>query len=1830
MRKIFSRVIVVLLVPCLIADPVTASVLSQQYSCIKISTPHHAFPENIFGLEAVNTPGTNFVEPLTPVGRELEAAFVEQLGAAATPVPEGGRAFATVPLDGLKNTERIAAAVFARLEKVRAIFNESTSVTARTDAALTIKELKSLGLVAKDYRLDVPEIERLLYHLTEWHYGGDDWNLVTALKEAELFPEGYALPDDFLRALAEKHGDAQVVLLEKLVETGTISAETAARLGLEEVFRAKARDYYSRVQDEAYEGLCVLRQKKVAANVFTAKALKEFLTPYEYGNAYEHKEGDKSSLRRLAIAAYYGLIDKEWLKEIDLAAGLKKFAVNCQLPLDAVPPAMELVRQGLLDAKGVEELGLVPKLAGLLVAEDTTTRAYAAGQLASLKKAGLLPSLDIGRDTVEELLARKKAKHSGYADAADQSGAASLRALESLIEAGLVVPGSALPGMHYFRPYSQLIVRKLLETMGRYYSPLEAEVAARIFRKMLADGDITRDNGKIRLKGLAEEWEAEEYGAQGIRNNLVGEISHPTYHWLDHCRVPARTWQTLNSTGLLAGTHRDKEEQMLEELLKNFAEGYRDDHASFVETLVTLKEALSLHSLADLNDLFARLPALGAGLDPVTAEKILYLVKARAHAGADADESFASVRGVIRRLSGEDAARIEALRHLLHTVDFLAEQGSEAAKEYLKAPLSADARAARDKDVVDAILAKAELARFAPAREAAEHLVRCRIYGEGSTDPAANFLRVLNQTEPGFAYGAFNAVMATNHVSFANFEPVRTLFEHIQDTTNNEKYSRCRDDAYTALERMARRGVLTADNLATVRRLFIPDNYTTASYSYTNVPRNYYFPALLALTDKGILTDATLDTVTCLFADLIAHVYSGNIDDAASKVLDLASAGALTRDNLFLLVTAFYLTTYSSRGRSFQEHLAPLVANFPETLDLYLAHVIGTKDNPRQWPAYIEAAWDIYAEAKKAVTPERCKQLIDFYRNDKAREMLLKSMASWEWEELAGDRLELVIAAGPMAHVALEHLALLTSEHYDRGNPEPYREYLRTVGHILTQVRRRQPQATAYDAPNEDDKTTITRFLMTRYFEPHRLRAVFDVYFNSDDTEVQKHIDDYALKFAKKKPAAFYREMDEGARLVHRRQERKLDYNFFIPFLVNFMEEDGTLAPQAELFFKLFTSKKLHQWRTLKTVTRLKADLMDEGASPETVAHFRKALQVLDRQWKIAAAKGKDLDERVSAPDGGKEYFSFLAARELIDLLALFIDLNTARSKSVGRDVLARDYALEWRPRIMKALDELIAAPEAEAAAKYFRFRNAADQFTYFYKKNKLGVLYDLFSLHVSEGAEQKSQNIRELIRYAASLPVNQDGKTLFDITVDFLRSNQNRPEVVRVVHQALMEEARGTFKTWRYQSPDYRSLLEEYLRARKNSVEAQLSAARIRTAWETNRYHAFQGPGGATYYLGFTDDFSTMMNLGNPYNFGSCQATYRPDYNRGLAGYAANGWNKALVVFDEKGTFVARRVVRLRITGDGEVLLLREGTYGSREHDNMMNGLLAAVAADAGVRYQPDRGYASYTLQLPLWEGHSPWDYSDTYGKQFAQAVGLIYTAGQKQPMTASVTVPLAQGSSSGTGMETVDEEFFRLIADHVSAGPAAAPAADTFVSSVPSAEFVEAEGVVYFRGAPVFPLAPGASLDDTYRPVPDAHPERYGSLYLNTADNQLYMQPALMTLPRNLPYVQAALAAGKPAWRVAFSVAVRERLYSFLRPISFYLEHGEGNRSRRARMIGLAHIQYLPVATALLTLSVMGVTELTALASVAATTTGFLAGGLFQWASDTRAIGKMCTTAA
>jgi len=672
---------------------------------------------------------------------------------------------------------------------------------------------------------------------------------------------------------------------------------------------------------------------------------------------------------------------------------------------------------------------------------------------------------------------------------------------------------------------------------------------------------------------------------------------------------------------------------------------------------------------------------------------------------------------------------------------------------------------------------------------------------------------------------------------------------------------------------------------------------------------------------------------------------------------------------------------------------------------------------------------------------------------------------------------------------------------------------LRTINEILEQVRRPQPQTTAIDQMNDGNVQQIADFLVSSDLNSHRLRAIFDIYFNSDDQESAKHIDRYDMRFAAKNPGAFHNSMPDHFRIIHRQQDRKLDYGFFVPFMKMFIDaETGTLAPEAEFFFKLLTSRKLHRYRSLKIRLIGVTNFLNAHPGSRTVELFRDGLRFIDKRDRLGSIASKSLDNPVVVGPGASEYLSFQMARDFTSLADLANDLLTL--EEAEKNWSERNPALEWSVRLAKQLESILS--ESNPDSKTFaRFTNAVRQFRYFYRSQKLKILYTLFQTHVHEPENTLIENLQTLAEYADHIAVNQDGKTVVDSAVEYVQSNIQYPEVIQNMHDALLQEAKGTFKPWRYQSADYRGIIQEW-KNRHPGTENVEAAKKIQREWEKNRYYSVNNGADAGLIVGFTDNFPTLLNLGNPSYFGSCQATYKPAYNRGLGGTMSNGWNKAIVIYDKNHNFIARRIVRLRITSNGELVLLREGTYGQNRYDAWMDQLLAKVAYDMGLRYQPDHAETVSTLLVPLnlaGPGNSEWDYSDAYGPQFENPAGLVRTTDGKE-LVPKLHVPLQESwqAEMDSIFSETEESIFKLFADHmVERNPAEKPTAD-FRTSYPLERFIQKGGEWYFQGAQLFRQVMDHFVSGTFDVLEQAIISPLGkiSIGLHRKENRLYYLPA------------------------------------------------------------------------------------------------------------------------
>ncbi|OGW70200.1 MAG: hypothetical protein A2036_03615 [Omnitrophica bacterium GWA2_50_21] len=635
-------------------------------------------------------------------------------------------------------------------------------------------------------------------------------------------------------------------------------------------------------------------------------------------------------------------------------------------------------------------------------------------------------------------------------------------------------------------------------------------------------------------------------------------------------------------------------------------------------------------------------------------------------------------------------------------------------------------------------------------------------------------------------------------------------------------------------------------------------------------------------------------------------------------------------------------------------------------------------------------------------------------------------------------------------------------------------DYLMAINHIEQAIHIPQPQATVNDELVEDDILIITEYLLTHVYTPDKLTGLFDKHFNS--------------------------EAGDGT--------RKLDYHFFVTFMQNLVEEDETLVtPEAEIFFKLFTSKRLHRFYDTKKIVRRNANMLDASQNEQSVRYFRKALQLLNRRrsdylgkaWRLQdqGVSNKTLDSKVDAA-GGKKELSRALAEEFSGYLELMIDLNAVQEAKTG--VEPGDLQRE-KEEVLSSLDQAAAADEKSAGSLYLVFMEKAGDFRETFAAQKAQILFQLFTGVVSLPADQADRDLADLKAYTERAPRNQNGDTVIDSMVQFVQSNRTLPEVVAVAYRMIMAEARGGFSKYRYESPDYTRMFAEWETANKPETDTEAlkkdrdqKALQVKKNWQANQYYTTADQDGKKLHFGFTDNFATLLNLGNPYYFDSCQATYKREYSRGLAGTLANGWNKALVVYDDNGRFLARRIVRLRLTEKGEFVLLRERTYGFAAYEKHFDEMLAKVAHDMGVRYEPDEGVKAESIAIRLWgAGNSEWEYSDMYGNQFLEANAGLIRLKEGDEFKAYLSIPLLassvseMGQGSGLQYNAENDSDFKLIVSREQSGvlsldSAVMPFSGTLAGVVTAASL--GSGVPPVEALAIVDLVPGSNtwkLHDT-----------------------------------------------------------------------------------------------------------------------------------------------------
>ena len=553
------------------------------------------------------------------------------------------------------------------------------------------------------------------------------------------------------------------------------------------------------------------------------------------------------------------------------------------------------------------------------------------------------------------------------------------------------------------------------------------------------------------------------------------------------------------------------------------------------------------------------------------------------------------------------------------------------------------------------------------------------------------------------------------------------------------------------------------------------------------------------------------------------------------------------------------------------------------------------------------------------------------------------------------------------------------------------------------------------DWANEDDKLEITSYLFSRPELIVSNRELFDTYFNEKSG---------------KKPIG----------VTH---DRRIDYKLFKVLGLGLINPySGKIDVQnADLLFKLFTAKSsMHRSRTMKNkFIRAAASSYSNHILEED---FTNIATVLSKETNLANIGLKQLDK--------KNEKGVPLSFDIADRLVYYVDsfrelslLNNNVDKSI-QDKIDTVFA-GLRKDAPEINDKLIGEIKVETV------------------KMRIQLLYKLFG--VKEDELTARRNINTIAKYSLGLPKDENGYDVIDITNQYVQGKSHDSEIKNVIHDALVAEAEGRFNDYKYGSNDYTQLIDEYIKAeltqegvsledlmkesklplyeqlrteaentKSADLEAIVKGVEGIEKWKDNKAFTFKS-GESTFTVEFTDDYATLINVGNPTHFGSCQATCKPAYNNGLSGYVANGATKALVVRDADGRLISRQMAKLRLAkiGDKTIpVVFFEPRYGVNTGDQM-ESVGALVAKDIGAAVAGSNSLAKEksAVTIELFPGNSPWDYSDNYGKLFTdQPVGLIY---QKEGNLLEAKITTGYVDSSTLKEEDLMEGLSELKSEQV-----------------------------------------------------------------------------------------------------------------------------------------------------------------------------------------------------
>jgi hypothetical protein len=270
---------------------------------------------------------------------------------------------------------------------------------------------------------------------------------------------------------------------------------------------------------------------------------------------------------------------------------------------------------------------------------------------------------------------------------------------------------------------------------------------------------------------------------------------------------------------------------------------------------------------------------------------------------------------------------------------------------------------------------------------------------------------------------------------------------------------------------------------------------------------------------------------------------------------------------------------------------------------------------------------------------------------------------------------------------------------------------------------------------------------------------------------------------------------------------------------------------------------------------------------------------------------------------------------------------------------------------------------------------------------------------------------------------LDHEKRSIKDLLSTYLSRVQDE-EIYVNMFDALLAEARGEFRQWKYASPDYLKVLDEAvaifmgelapedqgrleaafgvtseagfyrkLMAVEGFDELKSRVKKIRSWEETLEIDLGEG-----LRASFTDDYYALLNIGNYPGSTACQSvTYSNDLNRGLTGYISNGTVKAATFLDENGQVSPpRRMVRLMIVQEESrkfpaIVIEESEQFGTRdilrlyrlfEALSFRTGLPVLVTTSHRPAQEIMRSFNDLrSFNLSLFPGRSSFMYSDAYG---------------------------------------------------------------------------------------------------------------------------------------------------------------------------------------------------------------------------------------------------------